>query len=134
MKDEDILDPQEKPLARKDELPGIEMLPEGAVVDIGPEDEKMRTILPHEWLLDIVRGSGVVQKKVRVEYDLMGDEKARHVVTELVFPTIEQRISIAKSIANYYAPKLVSTDASGNQRSISDVIKDFKQLAKELPV
>lgn len=55
--------------------------------------------LPHEFLLRIVRGEGVLQK-VPGEGGKLKEVK--------VYPSLEVRVDVAKAIAPYFAPRLSS--------------------------
>lgn len=63
-------------------------------------------VLPHEWLLNVMRGEPIMQKRL-VEYtDGQSGITALRVIEEPYYPPPEFRLEAAKAAAPYYAPKL----------------------------
>ena len=75
---------------------------------------KATGILPHEWLLNIVRGEPIEQRRWKIELDENGKEVGRELVTELIYPDLSMRQDSAKVAAPFYAPKLASQTVDMN--------------------
>ena len=91
--------------------------PVGAVNSVTKEAiaaAKAEGILPHEWLLNIVRGEPIEQRRWKIELDENGKEVGRELVTELIYPDIPMRQDSAKAAAPFYAPKLASQTVDMN--------------------
>ena len=99
---------------------------------------KATGILPHEWLLNIVRGEPIEQRRWKIELDENGKEVGRELVTELIYPDLPMRQDSAKVAAPFYAPKLaaqtVDMNATMGVHKLSDEELDAKLmlLAKQL--
>ena len=89
-------------------------------------------ILPHEWLLMIVRGEGIEQKTCETIYDEDGLEVEKILRTEIIYPDLHMRIDAAKAAAPFYAPRLAVQTVSLKG---GDVFAAAMQLvAERLPV
>lgn len=69
---------------------------------------KATGMLPHEWLLLVVRGEPVEQTRWEVTRNRAGKELKRELITEMVYPSLDARIDAAKAVAPYFAPKLAT--------------------------
>ena len=110
--------------------------PVGAVNRVAKEAiaaAKAEGILPHEWLLNIVRGEPVEQKRWKIELDEHGKEISRELVTELVYPDFPVRMDAAKAASPYYAPRLATQTVSvqGGNEAVAEALK---LMATRLPV
>ena len=63
-------------------------------------------LLPHEWLLGVVRGEPVIQREWDITYDEQGNEESRELKEQAVYPGLEVRMDAAKAAAGYFAPRL----------------------------
>lgn len=90
-------------------------------------------LLPHEWLLKVSRGEGIVHKRWVVQYDKNGKEKSKELVEEEVYADFPTRIDAAKAAAPFYAPRLAvqTVSVSGNSDAVSETLKS---IAEKLPV
>lgn len=61
--------------------------------------------LPHEWLLRIMRGEGVVQREF-VRKKLPNGTVVEDLVESTIQPSVEVRIEVAKELLPFFAPKL----------------------------
>ena len=99
------------------------------------EEAKASGLLPHEWLLAVVRGEPIEQRRIEVTYDDQGNIEAEEVRSIEVFPTLSERIDAAKAVAPYYAPKLQAqtVEVSGhlNMDNLTEEEVD-KKLAERL--
>lgn len=69
-------------------------------------------LLPHEWLLKVSRGEPVEQKRWKVTYDKLGNEKSHELVVEQYYADFCTRVDAAKAAAPFYAPKLAAQTVS----------------------
>ena len=90
-------------------------------------------VLPHEWLLKVVRGESVKQRRWKVIYDARGKPIREELVEEEVYPDLQTRIDAAKAAAPYFAPKLAVHTLSPNAASPEKVAKLFESIAAKLP-
>ena len=90
-------------------------------------------LLPHEWLLKVSRGEGIVHKRWVVKYDAKGNEKSHDLVEEEVYADFPTRLDAAKAAAPFYAPKLAvqTVSVSGNSDAVAETLKS---IAEKLPV
>lgn len=90
-------------------------------------------ILPHEWLLRVSRGEGILHRRWVTKYDLRGNEKSRELVEEEVYADFPTRLDAAKAAAPYFAPKLASqtVNVAGTPEAVAKALTD---LAEKLPV
>jgi hypothetical protein len=90
-------------------------------------------MLPHEWLLKVSRGEGIVHKRWVVKYDAKGKEKSKELVEEEVYADFPTRIDAAKAAAPFYAPRLAvqTVSVSGNSDAVAETLKS---IAEKLPV
>lgn len=91
-------------------------------------------VLPHEWLLKVVRGEPVAQRRWKVIYDSKGKPLREELVEEQVYPDLQTRIDAAKAAAPYFAPKLAVHTISPNTATPDQVAKLFESIAAKLPV
>ena len=90
-------------------------------------------VLPHEWLLTIMRGHGVRQSHFVIKRDSDGNIVSREKVTELIYPTFEERIEAAKAAAPFYAPRL-ATQTVNMKGGNEELAKAMLAIAERLPV
>lgn len=94
-----------------------------------------RGVLPHEWLLDVMLGKPVKQRRVQIVCDAVGNEIHREWVEEDYYADFETRVEAAKSAAPYYASRLASIRSTIDTGSEADkVVEALKDLAEKLPV
>lgn len=72
-------------------------------------EAKLAGLLPHEWLLKVVRGEPIEQHYVVDVLDkksgvIIGQE----VQSKMVYPSLDMRADAAKAAAPYYAPRLAT--------------------------
>lgn len=72
-------------------------------------EAKLAGLLPHEWLLKVVRGEPIEQHYVVDVIDkktgvVIGEE----VHSKMVYPSLDMRADAAKAAAPYYAPRLAT--------------------------
>ena len=80
-----------------------------AIVTAKAREAAMATgLLPHEWLLKVSRGEPIEQKRWKVTYDKLGNEKTRELVVEEYYADFATRVDAAKAAAPFYAPKLAA--------------------------
>lgn len=90
-------------------------------------------ILPHEWLLKVVRGEPVEQRRWSIKYDEFDNEISRELITEMIYPTFDHRVDAAKAAAPFYAPRLATQTVSVNGGS-EIIAQTLKLMADKLPV
>lgn len=83
-------------------------------------------MLPHEFLLHVMRGEGVEQKYWDIKRDAKGNEIHRELKTTTVYADFSLRVDCAKAAAPYYAAKLATqviavTDATSGAFAGLDV-------------
>lgn len=110
--------------------------PIGAVNRVAKEAiaaAKAEGILPHEWLLNIVRGEPVKQERWQIKRDHSGREISRELVAELIYPEFSVRMDAAKAAAPFYAPRLATQTVSvqGGNEAVAEALK---LMATRLPV
>lgn len=89
-------------------------------------------MLPHIFLARVASGEPIIQMRWRIHYDKMGAELNRVLVTEEVYPEIEERIQAAKAAAPFFAAKKVGLpDLGGNTADAASEI--LKLIAASLP-
>lgn len=71
-------------------------------------EAKLEGILPHEWLLKVVRGDPILQRYVVDVVDKQGAVIGQEVHEKEVYPDIAMRHDAAKAAAPYYAPRLAT--------------------------
>lgn len=85
---------------------------------------KRAGVLPHEFMLQIVRGLPIDQVEHVSDLD-------QFVVTQ-VYPSLSTRVDCAKACAMYFAAKLVANnDDAASRATVVDALRD---LANKLPV
>jgi hypothetical protein len=96
--------------------------------------DDLNNVLPHEFLLAVVRGAGVRQKVVKQQFDDFG-ELIGVVSESITYPTFEQRLDAAHKVAAYYAPKLsAATNTQSVQISEPEQVSQYiKELLEALP-
>lgn len=110
--------------------------PVGAVNRVAKEAiaaAKAEGILPHEWLLNIVRGEPVQQKRWEIKRDENGKEISRELVIDTIYPDFPVRMDAAKAASPYYAPRLATQTVSvqGGNEAVAEALK---LMATRLPV
>jgi len=97
-------------------------------------EEAMATgLLPHEWLLKVSRGEGIVHKRWVVKYDKRGKELGRELVEEEIYADFATRLDAAKAAAPFYAPKLAAQSVTLTDDP-KTLVETLKTLAGALPV
>lgn len=95
-------------------------------------------VLPHEWLLSVMRGDPVQQKRLVITYHKSGpkkgEEKSRKWIDETVYADFPTRIQAAKDCAPYYAPKLATQVLKIGEGSAAAVLEGLKHISEHLPV
>lgn len=86
-------------------------------------EAKLAGILPHEWLLKVVRGDPIEQSYTVDVLDRMGQIIGQEVVTKTVYPDLLMRHDAAKAAAPYYAPRLSVPQKTGPGDDLSGVLK-----------
>lgn len=109
--------------------------PKGAIQRISNrarEEARATGLLPHEWLLKVVRGEPIEQKRWEVKYDKEGNVISKELVTDIVYPDLHMRQDSAKAAAPFYAPKLaaqtVDMTATMGVHKLSDEELDAKLM------
>jgi hypothetical protein len=90
-------------------------------------------LLPHEWLLKVSRGEGIVHKRWVVKYDKRGKELSRELVEEEIYTDFTTRLDAAKAAAPFYAPKLAAQSVTLTDDP-KTLVETLKTLAGALPV
>ena len=72
------------------------------------EEAKAMGLLPHEWLLKVMRGEPIEQRYYLDILDKKGNRLGRELIIEEIYPDLPMRHDAAKAAAPYYAPKLAS--------------------------
>lgn len=95
-------------------------------------------MLPHEFLLRIVRGEPIKQKRFEPILDVDGQPTGEfRVVEDELYPTLPERIECAKAAAPYYAPRLAVQLMNGQNDAPTEagkMIEMMQILAERLPV
>lgn len=95
-------------------------------------------VLPHEWLLSVMRGDPIQQKRLVIIYHKTGpkkgEEKSREWIDETVYADFPTRIQAAKDCAPYYAPKLATQVLKIGEGSAAAVLEGLKHISEHLPV
>ncbi len=84
--------------------PGAKML----MSELSQAEAKLAGILPHEWLLKVVRGDPIEQSYTVDVVDKKGQVIGQEVMTKTVYPDLQMRHDAAKAAAPYYAPRLAT--------------------------
>ena len=90
-------------------------------------------VLPHEWLLTIMRGHGVRQSHYVIKRDSDATVMTREQFRELIRPTFEERMEAAKAAAPFYAPRL-ATQTVNMKGGNEELAKAMLAIAERLPV
>lgn len=90
-------------------------------------------LLPHEWLLKVSRGEGIVHKRWVIKYDDKGNEKSRELIVEEIYADFPTRLDASKAAAPFYSAKLATQTISVTSNSDA-VAATLKDIAKVLPV
>ena len=89
-------------------------------------DAKLSGELPHEFMLRIMRGGAIQQKRVNPETGEYED-------TEF-YPAFKYRLECAKYAAPYFAAKLAHIPLlNGETPDMGDIIKEFVTILKAIP-
>jgi len=78
------------------------------VTQLAQAEAKLAGILPHEWLLKVVRGDPIEQSYTIDVVDKKGQVIGQEVMTKTVYPDLQMRHDAAKAAAPYYAPRLAT--------------------------
>jgi hypothetical protein len=96
-----------------------------------------KLLLPHEILLRVANGGGVLQRKLEVTYyaegPQRGQEKCREWVVEEYFPSFVERLDAAKAAAPYYAPRLASQTLAATHDTVEALSGVLEKLSFKLP-
>lgn len=92
-----------------------------------------RGVQPHLWLLAIVAGEPVLQRVWQDAKDIRGCTIGRELIEREVYPDLDTRISVAKSIAPFFAPKLSSNTVGVDKSAGDQVAAILADLAAKLP-
>ena len=76
--------------------------------ELSQAEAKLAGILPHEWLLAVVRGDPIEQRYTFDVLDKAGAVIGQEVGVRTVYPTLDMRHDAAKAAAPYYAPRLAT--------------------------
>lgn len=76
--------------------------------ELSQAEAKLAGILPHEWLLKVVRGDPIEQSYTVNVVDKKGKIIGQEVMTKTVYPDLHMRHDAAKAAAPYYAPRLAT--------------------------
>lgn len=79
-----------------------------AMTELAKAEAKMTGILPHEWLLQVMRGEPIRQARVRTILNKQGEAIGQEVEMYDHYPDIAMRADAAKAAAPYYAPRLAT--------------------------
>lgn len=111
-----------------------------AMSELSQAEAKLAGILPHEWLLKVVRGEPIEQNYTVDVLDKKGNIIGQEVMTKTVYPDLPMRHDAAKAAAPYYAPRLATQvitlkgreDLLGqlSDAQLDDAIKDLERQAK----
>lgn len=92
-------------------------------------------VLPHEWLLNIMLGKPVKQRKVQITCDAEGNEISREVLEEDYYADFQTRFEAAKASAPFFAPRHAVVHSKTETGSDADrVVEALKSIAEKLPV
>jgi hypothetical protein len=72
------------------------------------EEARATGVLPHEWLLGVVRGEPIEQRRFKDVFDKRGNLIGRELMVEEVYPDLAMRQDAAKAAAPYFAPRLAT--------------------------
>lgn len=93
-------------------------------------------LLPHEWLLKVSRGEGIIHKRWKIEYHKtgpkVGTEKSRTLVEEEIYADFTTRLDAAKAASGFYAPKL-AVKVVNPEGDVVSVAAQLAALAEKLP-
>lgn len=82
--------------------------PKKLVSELSQAEAKLAGILPHEWLLKVVRGDPIEQSYTVDVIDKAGLVIGQEVKTRTIYPDIAMRHDAAKAAAPFYAPRLAT--------------------------
>ena len=85
--------------------------PRGAktiMTELAQAEAKLNGVLPHEFLLMIVRGDPIQQTYTRDVIDEDGNVIGQEIEERTVYPDLAMRHDAAKAAAPYYAPRLAT--------------------------
>jgi hypothetical protein len=105
--------------------PGSKLL----MSQLSQAEAKLAGILPHEWLLKVVRGDPIEQSYTVDVLDKKGQIIGQEVMTKTVYPDLQMRHDAAKAAAPYYAPRLATQMVTLHQTSQQYPLIDTKQLS-----
>jgi hypothetical protein len=91
-------------------------------------------LLPHEWLLKVSRGEGIIHKRWVVKHDAKGNVRSRELIEEEIYSDFATRLDAAKAAAPFYAPKLAAQTVSLGDGNSNAVAKALTDIAGKLPV
>lgn len=79
-----------------------------AMTELAQAEAKMTGMLPHEWLLHVMRGEPIQQAFVKNVVNKSGLVIGEEVEIREVYPDLSMRHDAAKAAAPYYAPRLAT--------------------------
>lgn len=113
----------------------------GSIVQRARAEAAGTGLLPHEWLLKIVRGEPIAQSRWEIVRDSKGNPKkdkdgkvVRELVHDVEYPPMDVRVDAAKAAAPYYAPRLAIQAVTLGDKDPAQLVELMKQFAKHLPV
>jgi len=80
-------------------------------------------LLPHEWLLSVVRGEPQIERYFVDELD-DNDKPVKSLQYKIVYPTVAMRMVAAKDCAQFFAPKH-SASQNENRDQVLVISDDF---------
>lgn len=78
------------------------------MVELARIEAQLQGLLPHEWLLKVVRGDSIIQRYTTDVLDKQGKIIGQEVHEKEVYPDLSMRHDAAKAAAPYYAPRLAT--------------------------
>ena len=98
------------PKKRKEQVPGTRNSTKThkSIVAASREQAALSGMLPHEWLLKVMRGEGIEQRYWEVTRDKKGNEINRTLKMQVVYPMFSERMDAAKSAAPFFAARLAT--------------------------
>ena len=98
------------------------------------ESAKATGLLPHEWLLKVMRGEAIPHTIATEVKDDDGKVIGYTEETRNVYPSMDMRQDAAKAAAPFYAPKLAAQviDLSVNKMTDEELDEELTELAAAL--
>lgn len=90
--------------------PGPKQGTKHAMTMLAQAEAKLAGILPHEWLLKVMRGDAILQRYTVEVRDKRNKVIGHEVKEQEVYPDLQMRHDAAKAAAPYFAPKISSIE------------------------